>query len=536
LFLRYGKTGLVNTSDRSGVIRFGMADAFARGNLFERDDLGSTVQSRRRMAVVHGAGSALDFHDVFGELPYAITALGFQLVGVQPIAFVVGECALAVVLTVAATVAVKDRLPSLPAFLFVSFNILLVLVPMTIGNRPGEFTFAMGYNRFGWSATSILFLLLFIEPRGKRDPVWTDFPAGAVLTVGLFYLKVTYFGVAVAAIPLALLTSPHIRRHWLSWCGVLLLALLLVVAPMSEGYREDIIFAIGSGQIRSNLFRLITLFAKNGMEQIWVVGEIIVLLYLVSQRSATLGDLLIALYIWISGFFLLSQNAQTEGILTYAVLALLLYVRLEAWSKSATHRPLTLVSFLIGCALLPLLPPLFSYSLTLTAYNIKARGASYLVTTTNLQGIAVPADRDDVLDEVVTAGYREDSFSRIRAWNGTFELSQQEYLTTILALADFLRGIGAASARVVVIDQVNPLPFVLGASAPRGGNLWSGDIDWQPPEEALRDVDYVAIPRFPTVRATLISGLKAYEEYFSAQFERRYETPYWTVLGRRNTR
>jgi len=157
----------------------------------------------------------------------------------------------------------------------------------------------------------------------------------------------------------------------------------------------------------------------------------------------------------------------------------------------------------------------------------------FVVTTTNLQGLAVPVDDDDILD-VVAAGQNErDFFSRIRASQNS-ELSQREYIKTILALADFLRDREAASARTVVIDQVNPLPFVLGTPAPRGGNLWSGDTAWRPPEEALHEVDYVAIPRFPTRRAALIGGLEAYREYLSAHFVYRYETPYWTVLQHRS--
>jgi hypothetical protein len=479
----------------------------------------------------------VDFHDVLGDLPFAITALGFQIIGLKPIAFVVGECVLAAVFTAFAIVTVKDRLPTVPAFLFIFMNVLLILVPTVIGDWPVEFTFAMAYNRFGWSATSILFLILFIEPRGTRDPVWTDLVAGSVLTIGLFYLKITYFGVAVVAISLALLTSPHIRRHWLGWWGVLLLAILVAIGPMNDGYRADILFQIASGRIRSSPLPQASLFTKNGIEQIWVVGEIIVLLYLSSQRAAARTDVLIGFYIWVTGFFLLSQNSQTESMPTYAVLALLLYVRLGDWLKSATYPPLTLVSCLMTCALLPLLPLLFSNSFTLIMYNIKARHTAhaFVITTTNLQGLAVPTDSDDILDEVAAAGDRQDYFSRIRASRSGVELSQHEYIKTILALADFLRDKGAASARIVVIDQTNPLPFVLGAPAPRGDNLWSGGgIAWRPPEKALQEAEYVAIPRFPTERATLIEGLKAYHEYLLTRFVRRWETPYWTVLERLN--
>jgi hypothetical protein len=475
----------------------------------------------------------VDFHYPIGTLPFSITVLGFYLVGVKPIAFVVGECVLAAVFTGLAIAAVKDRLPALPGFLFVSTCTLLVLVPVNTGDVD-TYTFAMSYNRFGWSAVSILCLLLFVEPR-RRGPVWIDIAAGFVLTVALFYLKITYFGVALAAISLALLVSRHVRQHWPGWCVALLLAIVIAIAPINRSYRADIILAISSSLVRSNPLDLLLTFAFDLVQQIWFLGQIIVVVFLMTQRCATLADVLIGFFIWASGFFLLSQNAYAMYIPLYVVFTLLLYVRLTDWLQSGA-RPPALVFCLLTCALLPLLPALLSNSLTLVGYNMKARQTSnaFVIPTTNLRELSVPLDHDDVLGEITVESSLPDYFSRIRAWRPGLELSEQEYIKTILALADWLRDKGAASARVVVIDQVNPLPFVLGAPAPRGGNLWSGDIAWLPPEQALREADYVAIPRFPTQRSTLIGGLAAYKQYLSTRFARRYETPYWTVLERRN--
>jgi hypothetical protein len=478
----------------------------------------------------------VDFHHPMGALPFAITALGFEIVGIKPIAFVVGECMTAAAFGVLALVAVKDRLPTFPGFLFVSTCILLALVPVTIGDDPSQLTFAMSYNRIGWISVSILCFLLFIEPRERHDPVWTDLITSFILMIGLLYLKITYFGVAVAAISLALLTSRHVRRYWPGWCGVLFAVVLIAFVPINDAYRADIISAFASGRAHTHPFSLIRQFALDGVEQIWVLAQIIVLVYLASQRYAALADVVFGCFIWICGFVLLSQNAQATSIPLYVVLALLLYVRLGNWLRLATARPLMLISCLMTCVLLPLLPPLFSNGLTLALYNYKAKQSAraFVVTETNLQGLEVPADDDNVFDEVAADRYMRDSFSRIRALPRLFELTQQEYLKTILGLADWLRERDAASARVVIIDQVNPLPFVLGATAPRGGNLWAGDLAWQPPEQEFQDADYVAIPRFPTQRAFMVEGLKAYGAYLSTRFARRWETPYWTILERRN--
>lgn len=480
----------------------------------------------------------VDFHEIVGPLNFALTVLGFQLVGLKPIAFVVGECVLAVAVAILSILAVKDRLPTLPGFLFVSMCTMLVLVPVTIGDELSNYTFAMGYNRHGWAAISILCLLLFIEPRERRELIWTDLLVASILTVGLFYLKVTYYAVAVTAIFVALLTSRHIHRYWPWWCGTLLAVILICFAPMNDGYRADIISAIASGRPHSSPFALIREFVLNGGEQIWVFGEIMVLLCLFTQRSATVRDILFGLFIWISGFFLLSQNAQAAlSIPLYAVLALLLFVRLGDWLLLVAHSSLIVIFCVMTSALLPLLPPLFSNGLTLIGYYHRAKQSAhtFLVTETFLAGLAVPMDGDDIFEEVAADRYARDSFSRIRAVPRHFELTQSEYIKTVLALAGLFREQGAALGRIVVIDQVNPLAFVLGTKPSHGGNLWSGDVAWQLPEEALRDANYVAIPRFPTSRAVVIDGLSAYRDYLSKQFVQRYETPYWTVLERRNT-
>jgi hypothetical protein len=485
-----------------------------------------------------GQLSHIDFENVFGTLPFAITALGFELIGIKPVAFIVGECLLATVLTVFAIIAVKDRLPILPGFLFVSLCATTVLVPGITGEDPSRLTFAMGYNRFGWSILNILYLILLIEPRERRDPVWTDLVVGSFLTIGLFYLKITFFGVAVAAISLALLTRRHIRQHWALWSGMLLLVIVVAFAPMNEAYRADIMSAIASGRAHSNLFPLVRVFAGNGVEQIWVFAEIIILLCLATLQYATFADVLFGLFIWASGFFVLTQNAQGPSVPLYLVLALLLYVRVGNWVQSATTRR-WLTSCLMACVLLPLIPPLLSNSISLVLYNHRAKMSDqkFIVATSNLQGLAVPKDKDNIFDEVAANRYTRDSFSRIRAWPRFLELTQEEYIKTVIDLTNFVRDKGIASGRITVIDQINPLPFVLGVTPPRGGNLWSGNgIPWQPPQEAFRDSDYVAIPRFPTDRATLIDALKVYGGYLSSRFVQRYETPYWTLLELRDGR
>jgi len=55
---------------------------------------------------------------------------------------------------------------------------------------------------------------------------------------------------------------------------------------------------------------------------------------------------------------------------------------------------------------------------------------------------------------------------------------------------------------VVLLDQVNPLPFMLGLEPPRGGNLWSGaGAPVQPAEQVFAGADWFLPRRHAQVAA-----------------------------------
>ena len=99
----------------------------------------------------------------------------------------------------------------LPAVLFVLFVSLLALMPANVGDRPEQYSFAMSYNRYGWSAYSILALILFVAPRGRlgerKHRGWIDVAVAGGLLAAMFYLKITYFAVGLATVGFALLVQ-----------------------------------------------------------------------------------------------------------------------------------------------------------------------------------------------------------------------------------------------------------------------------------------------------------------------------------------
>jgi hypothetical protein len=112
-------------------------------------------------------------------------------------------------------------------------------------------------------------------------------------------------------------------------------------------------------------------------------------------------------------------------------------------------------------------------------------------------------------------------------------LSPYEYVQTIMEAASLLSRYPRGT--IVLLDQVNPMPFVLGWPPPRGGNLWSGPrAASRPVEQLFADADYVLIAKFSTIGAwTEDAETKLYGGYLADHFRHLEETQSWQLLGRR---
>jgi hypothetical protein len=111
-----------------------------------------------------------------------------------------------------------------------------------------------------------------------------------------------------------------------------------------------------------------------------------------------------------------------------------------------------------------------------------------------------------------------------------FELSAAEYVETLLEAAALL---GNDQCSVVLLDQVNPLPFMLGLAPPRGGNLWSGaGAPVQPADQVFAGADCVLIPKFSTYSPWTEAAVIAYAPYLARQFRHGEESQSWFLLRR----
>jgi hypothetical protein len=469
----------------------------------------------------------VDFHEPVGQLNFVLTQLGFQLIGPTPFAFLVGVTIMATAVFISAVLAAMRRLPLVPAALFVTFVSLLVLMPAGAGDLPDAYSFAMSYNRYGWSLLSVLALILFLPPKDPADGDWIDIATVALVLTALFYLKVTYFAGGLALAGLAVLISPHVRARLPAWAVVGVLVVANAVAPWNQPYLFDLVQAAAAGSVQHNLRFHVNSFLASAEGYAPYVAGVAFAAWMWWRGLAPPRLPIATAGILAVGLVVLSQNHQPHGLPVGIVIAFLLYDQVRERFGPAAPALLVLMIF-----------PLFAIgtsAFSLAGYHARAaqKGVLQVVERTQLKGLAVPQEPGGLLAAFADGRADYSLLNRARSAPVRFELSTTEYVETLLEAAAVLADGRHRRGGIVVLDQVNPFPFMLGWAPPRGGYLWSGPgAPIQPPDVVFADADHVLIPKFSTYSAWTEQARLEYGAYLSQNFRAREETQSWIVLSR----
>jgi hypothetical protein len=477
-----------------------------------------------------GQTAHIDFHEPVGQLNFILTAIGFHLLGPSPFAFLVNVAIVVSFLFAVSILASWRRLPLLPAAIFVIFVCLLALVPVNVGDKQFEYTFAMSYNRYCWSAFSILALILFVPPE-RRGGDWVDMVLAALLLVAMFYLKITYFAAGLATVAFAILVQPRIRRQWFGWSCVGIFVVAIALAPFNHPYLVDILDAAKDGAVRSYLSMHLRYFAAAGGEYVPYIACVVAACVMWWTGQAPFGFPLSLAFLFGMALVLLSQNSQTAGLPSTIVIVLALYDFFRTRFASLRHGSLVVLLSTL------LVFPAFSIvtsAVTLGGYHAAANNPRglYVVDRTNLRGLAVPAGERGAFAPNLIEHPRQVHVGPLR-----YNYSQYGYIALLLEAADLFSGNRAGEqhppGRIALLETINPLPFMLGLPPPRGANLWS---EWtaplRPPAEYLSDVDYVLIPRIPTNIDWTMALVRYYRSHLTQHFHSVATTPSWILLGR----
>lgn len=461
-----------------------------------------------------------DFHTALGPLVYYIPAIGRWIGGSFTSAMPIGIGLLLLAMAPVMAHVLASRLRPVLAIPLGVFLVLVVAVPINLGEDIRELSFAMFYNRVGWAALALL-LVLYVPPRQPAGDggasarlLISDTAAATFLTVLMLYIKISYAAVALAFLCLLLID----RRHRL-WAAATLAGTMLAAMAVEAvwgGTASHLLDLMRVGQVSGRIDdvgKYARLLGDNLADI--VVFAVAVMLSL--WRTRSLRDLVFFAVCLGGGMMLLAQNFQVRGIVTLA--AAIVAAAELAWRLPATHRrarpawTLAAIQLLVPAILLP--PIVFNGAALGIHAGLAVSGQGEGVPLPQYQGIRMVAARD---------GWLESIFKR--------------YRTSIADGRDLLDELGGG--RVVVLDFVNPFTAGMGLVPPHGDSTWHhwgrtiDDRHYLPAATLFRDARIVMEPKAPIERGTAEGMRRVYDDTLTRQFRLVRETSEWRVFMRRS--
>jgi hypothetical protein len=466
--------------------------------------------------VASGQDPNRDFHAALGPLVYYLPAAGLWLTGQLGGAMPVGTALVVVALTPVLAHILATRLSPVIAIPAGAFLLLLLAVPLNVGEGVTALSFGMFYNRIGWAALAAL-LLMYLRPHAAhaRQHVF-DALCAAFIVILLLYTKVTYGLVAFGFVVFMLLDRT--QRRWAAAALAITVAVGLVVEAFwgaTAAHIADLMLAGKVSGMKGSIPDLGYAFLGNLAD--YVLFSLVAGLAL--WRTRSLRDLLFYGFCAVAGFLLVRQNFQGWGIITLhagaAVAAEMLLrpgrapVQGERWAAAAPVLVLIL-----------LLPTIVHFAMALGLH-------AALASTRAGQDFGLPR------------------FERVRLVNllspGDY-VPSAKYLKTLEDGARALAEVDPKPGHVFVLDFINPFSAGLGLQPARGDSSWQhwernfDETHFIPPEQLFEDVRIVMDPKWSVEEYTTNGLRQVYGPYLEANFELVHETEYWKLYVARERR
>src|SRR3712207_5608149 len=168
------------------------------------NDLFVILDSTYRVAA--GFVPGRDFHTPLGPFPHYLSAAGYGLSGTLGGAMPTAMALITLLLALPMAHILASRLRPIIALPFGLFLLLILAVPINLGEQVTSLSFAKFYNRIGWAALGAL-LVMYLRParvHARQDIL--DTICATALTLVLVYTKLSY-GVVALAFLLLMLTD-----------------------------------------------------------------------------------------------------------------------------------------------------------------------------------------------------------------------------------------------------------------------------------------------------------------------------------------
>jgi hypothetical protein len=499
-----------------------------------------------------GERPSVDFPTALGPVMLYLPAFGAWLTHGDAGAVEAASAIFALVVGVATAQAGAARFPSAVVAVLV-LVVFLVSVPAALlggyeGNSitavgtggevvAGGMTLAMFYNRWGWALLIPIFCYL-APRRDNAAPTIAETLSLSLLLAILFYLKLNYFAVGLAACGLFAWLNPG-RWRTLAVGAAATLALVLL-AGLTTGllpaYLRDVAFAAKVSGGRGSFLEII----RINLRDLLLAGA--PLAVLAFARRLSWRDVLMVAFMIVGCLFVINQNGQYVVMPPLVVIGAYGVARLAGTGKAERAARLGAYAvFLLLCSSLLLDRGLAMIDQAYAAHREHLRGPEPWSATPGLRGVYV-MERESYLGELRAAdteGKRILAFMRANQMGRLQPLRQQEYMETLVAGADELRRVMKPGESVVTLDMSNPFNFMLGARPARGswltmdaGRTLTEELH-PAPEDIFADADHVMIAKLSLTYTSSMLAMKVYAPWLAQHYAERVETPYWVRFSHR---
>jgi hypothetical protein len=456
-----------------------------------------------------------DFHTALGPLSFYVPALGYWISGSMGGAMPTAIAMMTLGLALPMVHILSSRLHPVVAVPYGLFLLLIVAVPINLGESIASLSFAMFYNRIGWASLSTL-LVMYLRPERPHDRQGLlDILCAVVLTLTMLFTKITYGLVALAFLAFMLFDSR--QRRWVLWAlGMSALAALTIELfwQSSLGYLEDLVL---TGRVSGT--RDIVDLALSFLQHLSDYVLLAIFAIMVLWRTRSFRDLLFFGICAVPGLLIQSQNSQSGGIITLfagSAVATEILLRLGMPSNGREGNK----TLNVGAPLL-----LLAFLLPTGLHCFMALGLHTVAAVTRMgEPFGLPRFNELRLATLWVPGDR--SF-------------MTDYLASIQEGARLLSDLPVKPENVSVLDFANPFSAGLDLPPSRGDYAWlhwGRNIDDRHhplPEQLLGSVDVLMVPKDGINDAPLRA---LYGAYIREMFEPVRDTDRWTLYRHREAR
>jgi hypothetical protein len=501
--------------------------------------------------ILEGQVPNRDFHTPLGPLAYLLPAFGLWAGGSLGSMLPIATGAFAVLLALPLFYVSATRLPFPLAAAVILYVTLLAVAPLNPGDSWQNTTFAMFYNRFCWSALTVLLVLALPGVRFLGHDVALDALCATWLLVVLFYLKLSYAAVGGAFLIALLLLPSHRRFAAFALIGTAVVLLLVEAVWRETGrYLSDASTAASiSGTVRGGAYQIALTIGQN-MHQEAVYGAALLLGFVRRTRPVYL---LASVIMATAGLLLLNQNAQLLEIPLLVPAALTATLGPATPADPAASQRLRVATLLLVGALV--LPGIANGALALRFFRHELNHTpqfpgqiAELDGVVTHEGTLTPADGRptlrvpaDALAKAIRSGVSDtQTMLLLRQIRSQQPLSQSEYLTTLHDGAAVLRATPGLTGPIYTFDLQNPFNAILDRRPPRGDSSWNhfgrtfDQKTFLPPEIALADIQVIMDPKDPMEVYSARGQEMNYASYLAKHFQLAANSTYWRVYSRRN--